>query len=490
MRRNGLDVQRWVSILLLLAAVAFLFIELVAYSRERTRLPDQLTVADIPVGEATPSEAMERLLQAYSTPIELSYDDATMQLLPSNVGFRLDTDVMIAAAERERSETPFWQGFWDFLWNRPGDPVSVPLQAEYSNTQLESYLIDLAVRYDQPPIPPEPIPGTTRFSSGEPGRVLDVARAQSVVASALMSARNRSANLPVVNSNAPKASLENLEILLKQNIEVAGFDGLVDLYLRDLRTGGTIHFAVLDGQELATNPDISFSAASIIKISIMTTFFRYQEQPLDPEAERWVREMITESGNDPSDWLMQRIDEVRGPLIVSETMQELGLENTFIGGYYYPQAPLLQSYRTEANSRVDIDTGPDRYTQTTPSDMGTLLGDVYACANGGGGALIAAFPDDITPDECRVMLDLLSENVLGSLLKGGVPDGTRVAHKHGWRSSPLDMIGDAGIVFTPGGDYILSVFIWDDQEMVWEPISRLIADLSKAAYNYFNPPGG
>ena len=490
MRRNGFDVQRWVSILLLLAAVAFLFIELVAYSRERTRLPDQLTVADIPVGEATPSEAMERLLQAYSTPIELSYDDATMQLLPSNVGFRLDTDVMIAAAERERSETPFWQGFWDFLWNRPGDPVSVPLQAEYSNTQLESYLIDLAVRYDQPPIPPEPIPGTTRFSSGEPGRVLDVARAQSVVASALMSARNRSANLPVVNSNAPKASLENLEILLKQNIEVASFDGLVDLYLRDLRTGGTIHFAVLDGQDLATNPDISFSAASIIKISIMTTFFRYQEQPLDPEAERWVREMITESGNDPSDWLMQRIDEVRGPLIVSETMQELGLENTFIGGYYYPQAPLLQTYRTEANSRVDIDTGPDRYTQTTPSDMGTLLGDVYACANGGGGALIAAFPDDITPEECRVMLDLLSENVLGSLLKGGVPDGTRVAHKHGWRSSPLDMIGDAGIVFTPGGDYILSVFIWDDQEMVWEPISRLIADLSKAAYNYFNPPGG
>lgn len=490
MRRNGFDVQRWVSILLLLAAVAFLFIELVAYSRERTRLPDQLTVADIPVGGATPSEAMERLLQAYSTPIELSYDDGTMQLLPSNVGFRLDTDVMIAAAERERTETPFWQGFWDFLWNRPGDPVTVPLQADYSNTQLDSYLQDVAARYDQPPVPPEPIPGTTRFTSGEPGRVLDVARAQSVIASALMSAQNRSANLPVVNSNAPKASLENLEILLKQNIEVAGFDGLVDLYLRDLRTGGTIHFAVLNDEELNTDPDIAFSAASIIKISIMTTFFRYEEQPLDPEAERWVREMIAESGNDPSDWLMQRIDEVRGPLVVSETMQELGLDNTFIGGYYYPQAPLLQTYRTEANSRVDINTGPDRYTQTTPSDMGTLLGDIYACANGGGGALIAAFPEDITPDECRIMLELLSENVLGSLIKGGVPDGTRVAHKHGWRSSPLDMIGDAGIVFTPGGDYILSVFIWDDQEMVWEPTSRLIADLSKAAYNYFNPPGG
>jgi hypothetical protein len=431
---------------------------------------------------------MERLLQAYSTPIELFYDDASMLLLPSNVGFRLDTDVMIAAAERERTETPFWQGFWDFLWNRPGDPVSVPLQAEYSSSQLEAYLKDVAARYDQPPIPPEPIAGTTRFSSGGPGRVLDIARAQSVIGSALLAARDRSANLPVVNSNAPKASLASLEILLKQNIEVAGFDGLVDLYLRDLRTGGTIHFAVLDGADISTDPDIAFSAASIIKVSIMTTFFRYEDQPLDPEAERWVKEMIAESGNDPSDWLMERIDEVRGPLIVSETMQELGLENTFIGGYYYPQAPLLQTYRTEANTRVDIDTNPDRYTQTTPSEMGALLGDIYACANGGGGALIAAFPDDITVNECRMMLELLSENVLGSLIKGGVPDGTRVAHKHGWRSSPLDMIGDAGIVFSPGGDYILSVFIWDDQEMVWEPTSRLIADLSKAAYNYFNPP--
>lgn len=488
MRRNGFDVQRWVSILLLLAAVALLFAELVAYSRERTRLPDQLTIAEIPVGSVAPSVAMERLLQAYSTPVELYYDDASMLLLPSNVGFRLDTDVMIAAAERERTETPFWQGFWDFLWNRPGDPVSVPLQAEYSSSQLEDYLTEVAARYDQPPIPPEPIPGTTRFTSGEPGRVLDISRAQSVISSALLSAHDRNANLPVVSSNAPKASLASLEILLKQNIEVAGFDGLVDLYLRDLRTGGTFHFAVLDGEDISTDPDIAFSAASIIKVSIMTTFFRFEDQPLDPEAARWVREMITESGNDPSDWLMERIDEVRGPLIVSETMQELGLVSTFIGGYYYPQAPLLQTYRTEANTRPDIDTNPDRYTQTTPSEMGALLGDIYACANGGGGALIAAFPDDITVEECRTMLELLSENVLGSLIKGGVPDGTRVAHKHGWRSSPLDMIGDAGIIFSPGGDYILSVFIWDDQEMVWEPTSRLIADLSKAAYNYFNPP--
>ncbi len=163
------------------------------------------------------------------------------------------------------------------------------------------------------------------------------------------------------------------------------------------------------------------------------------------------------------------------------------MESTYISGYYYPGAPLLQIFRTPANQRTDINTSPDPYTQTTPSEIGMLLSDIYACANGGG-TLRAVFPDEILPQECSQMLELLSENVLGALLKAGVPDGTRIAHKHGWRSSPLDMIGDTGIVFSPGGDYVISVFLWNDVEMVWDPTSELVADLSRAAYNFFNPP--
>ncbi len=184
---------------------------------------------------------------------------------------------------------------------------------------------------------------------------------------------------------------------------------------------------------------------------------------------------------------MERIDIQRGPLVVTETLQDLGFENTFIAGYYFPGAPILQIYRTPANQRFDIDTDPDPYTQTTASDISMLLTDIYACSQGGG-SLLARFPEELTAEECSRMLELLSANVLGTLIKGGVPEGTRVAHKHGWRSSPLDMIGDAGIVFTPGGDYTLSIFLWNEQEMIWEPTSRLVADLSRAAYNYFNPP--
>lgn len=488
MKARGLNLQRWISIGLLLTAVALFFYELVAYSRERARLPGQLSIAGIPVGGLSQAEALDRLLQVYSSPIELYYDGYLILLQPASVGFRLDSDVMLAAAELERTGTPFWPGFWDFLWNRPGEAKEVPLRAEFSQSQLEQALRDISARFDEPPTPTQPVPGSTRFLPGEPGRVLDIARAENLIATVLQSPVNRRVNLPIVETAPPRPGLDTLQVLLEQIIEVSNFDGLADIYFMDLRSGESDQFATLNGVEISTSPDIAFSAASINKISIMTAFYRYFDEPFDAETERWLREMITESGNDPSDWLMEQIDPIRGPLMVTETLRDIGLENTFIAGYYYLNAPLLTTYRTPANQRTDINTGPDRYTQTTPSDMGMLLGDIYACAESHGGSLIAAFPDEIKPSECVTMLELLSENILGSLIKGGVPEGTRVAHKHGWRSSPLDMIGDAGVIFSPGGDYILSIFLWADQEMVWEPTSRLVADLSRAVYNYFNPP--
>ncbi len=116
-----------------------------------------------------------------------------------------------------------------------------------------------------------------------------------------------------------------------------------------------------------------------------------------------------------------------------------------------------------------------------------LLGDLYDCANGGG-TLLAVFPDQITQEECITLINFMAQNKIGVLIEAGVPEGTRVAHKHGWTSSPLDMVSDAGIVFSPGGDYVLSIFLWNEQEMIWDPTKNLVASLSQAIYNYFNPP--
>jgi beta-lactamase class A len=494
MRRNGPDFLRWVSIGLLVIAIGLVFYELVTYSRERSRLPNQLTIAGVQVGGLAQTNALERLLQVYGTPVELQYGEDIIHLNPASVGFRLDTEVMLAAAELARTETDFWSGFWDFLWNRPGESRSIPLRSEFSQSELETSLQDIAIRYDLPPKPAEPRPGSPTFTEGEPGRVLDIARARELVGEILNSPSNRKVILPVIAEAPARPSFRTLEILLKQNLNVAEFDGLAVIYLQDLKTGDEIHFTLLEGEEIETEPDVAFTAASTIKIGIMTEFYRLFDEPLDEEADRWIYEMIVFSGNDTADWLVERIEDntpttIPGPLAVTNTLRELGLESSFLGGYFRPGSPLLIFPQTPGNQRTDITTSPDPYNQTTAAEIATLLVDIYRCSQGGG-ALLAAFPEDINVSECDKMLDLLAQNKLGYLIEAGVPEGTRVAHKHGYVDSPLDFVVDTGIVYTPGGNYALSLFLWNDPPMIWDPTSKLISDLSRAIYNYFNAPLG
>jgi len=318
--------------------------------------------------------------------------------------------------------------------------------------------------------------------------VLDIARSRELVGEVLASPAGRRVNLPIVSGAPTRPTMDTLQTLLRQIIDVAQFDGLAAVYIRDLRTGDDLHLTYYRNQRIASEPDPAFTAASIIKIGIMTAFYRYFDGPLDEDADRWLTEMITLSSNETADLLMERISVDRGPLVVTDVLQDdLGLQNTFIAGYFHLGAPLLWSYQTPANSRQDINTQPDRYNQTTATDIGSLLGDIYACSKGGGN-LLAAEPGLIRPAECQHMLDLLAENKIGILIEAGVPEGTRVAHKHGWTDSPLDSIGDAAVVYSPGGDYVVVFFLWDSPEMIFGPTSDLITDLSRAVYNFFNPP--
>jgi hypothetical protein len=505
MGRNGPNLLRLVSLGLLLAAVVVFFFQLVAFSRKRALLPEGLTIAGVPVGGLDQATALERLLQTYSTPVELTYEGNRIVLSPSQVGFQLDAEAMMAAGELARTSTDFWSGFWDFLWNRPGESQTVPLRAEFSQTQLETAMLEIAGRYDVPAEPSRPIPGGPEFEPGHAGRALDIARSAELVGEVIRAPSERSVILPVLESQPVRPAIETLETLLKQNLDVEQFDGLAVLYIKDLRTGEEIHFAYFENIDIPVGPDIAFDAGSTIKIGIATAFYRYFDEPLDEEASRWLSEMITLSGNDPANWLMERIDFLRGPVLVTEMLAEIGLGSSLEAGQeslgssfitawfenprrFTTEAQLVVATtpRTPGNQRVDVNTRPNPYNQTTASEMGMLLADLYACQHGGGG-LLAAFPEAITPSECQHVLELLAQNRIAWLIEASVPDGTRVAHKHGWTQSPLDFISDVGIVFSPGGDYVISIFLWDDTEMVWEPTASLFAQLGRAVYNYFNP---
>jgi hypothetical protein len=124
--------------------------------------------------------------------------------------------------------------------------------------------------------------------------------------------------------------------------------------------------------------------------------------------------------------------------------------------------------------------------------MGTLLEDIYQCAKTGGGTLSAVFDGEITQHECQLMLDYLSKNKNGVLLQAGLPDGAHFAHKHGWITESdglMHSISDAGIVFSPGGDFTMTVYLYHPDQILFDPINLMVSQLSNAVFNYFNMSG-
>lgn len=479
--------------MLIFGAIILFTLQLIRYSRIRAVYPQGMTIAGVPVGGLDRAQSAQRLLEVYSaTPVELHYGEAVIQISPAIAEFEPDIDAMLAAADLLRSQQPFWVGFWNYLLGRRETVSEVPLRATFSETRLRAYLQnEIAARYDKPPSPSLPAVGTINFQPGTQGTSLDIDRAVDLIEGALRSTNRRVVDLPLERTNPPRPSIQNLEVLLKQTIDLAEFDGVVGLYMIDLQTSEEIHFIYRQGESLPVNPDLAFTAASIIKIPIMVSAFRRLGEDIDPETTKLIEEMIEKSGNDPADWLMERVlDPFTAPLLVTADMQALGLKNTFLAGEFYPGAPLLASYQTPANQRTDLNTDPDIYNQTTPSEIGMLLEDIYQCTQTGGGALMAVFPGEFTQSECQTMITYLTRNKIGLLLEAGVPDGTRVAHKHGWVTyfGIMNTIGDAGIVFTPGGNYILVIFVHHPDQLLWEPASNLVAKLSEAVYNYFNQP--
>lgn len=487
---------RWVSLLFVAGAIVLTMIQLVAYSRLRGSYPPGMTIAGVPVGGADPQEAMQRLLQTYNnTPIEIQVSGSAIHMTPALAGFQIDTESMLAAADLQRTGNSFWAGFWDYLWNRQSGTTDVPLISSFSEDRLKQYLREqIAPRYNKPAIAAQAVAGKIDFAKGQPGEELDVDRAVLLIGDALKSASNRTVSLTFRTVAAGLPSLKNLEVLIKnQIIDGTPFDGVVGFYLQDLQTGTELHFGYDRNQNVPVEPDIAFTASSTVKIPIMLSVYKNLGPELDKATQDLITEMITKSENPASDALMRKLDPTRGPLIVSEDMKAIGLENTFLAGYFCdPVNPCaqLQIFDTPANQRTDVSTDPDSYNQTTTSDIGALLADLYGCAEHGGGALVAAFPGKIDQKICREIIDYLKRDKIGTLIEAGIPDGTQIAHKHGWISTNgvIQNFSDAAIVYSPGGNYVLVIYAYHPIQAVFQPVSTMYAEISQVVYNYFNLP--
>lgn len=258
---------------------------------------------------------------------------------------------------------------------------------------------------------------------------------------------------------------------------------------------GVSSYVVVDlagGRRIARNDDVAIAGMSLVKLPILVETYRALELPLTAEETKLITETTALSSNFAANLLLQAIagrpDAYAGADLVSQAMRDLGLFNTFIAVPIdaEPQEGRLNTYLTPANQRTDITTYADPFRQTTTGDLAALLQMLYACAHEDGGPLRAAYGQALSADECADLLDKMQLNELARLLETGLPPGTPFAHKVGWID---DTHGDAGIVFSPGGDYILAMALYAPEWLEWEQSAPLFETVSRLAYAHFNEPG-
>jgi beta-lactamase class A len=236
-------------------------------------------------------------------------------------------------------------------------------------------------------------------------------------------------------------------------------DSAFAVYVEDLSTGEST-YCVLPNQD--GEPKIS---ASLIKLYIAGAVFEAVKDgkfELDEDVETKLETMIRDSNNESTNVLIALLgdgDAAAGMTEVNEWADSIECTVTKLGR-------LMGDYST------------DEENYTTVQDCAAVLRLIYE-------------KDFVSEEFSEKMLEWLSADGTsgskGEKLRRGISDaGSQVANKTGELSieyGRVNIENDVGIVFSPGGDYIICVLS--------QPVSSAnarseIANISKLTYEFFN----
>jgi beta-lactamase class A len=473
------SLKKWLFLLLLSMSSFYLLYEGLLYYQSRHLLPAGTIIAGLDVSGDALDAAMARVVERYATPIAIYHRNERTDVNPADLGFVLDLDNMRYQVEQQLQEQDFWYGFAGHLLQRPLQAADVPLMATHDPESAQRIVQMIAGFLDQPARAPQLISDAESFevTPGHDGYITDTDASLPEVEAVLYRSQRREAHLIVVEEEAPALGIESLGNAIQRQLQE--FNGVGSVYVLDLQTG----------EEISINGDVALTASSILKIAIFVEAYRALDAAPTAEQQRLFYETAALSSNFAANSLLHIVagqpNTYRGADILTESMQRLGLVNTFMVVPYDAPAPAHRptTLVTPANSRPGPVTEVDPARQMTAEDIGTLLAMIYYCAKGGG-TLLAVYPGQITPEECQAIIDLMILNEEGNLIRFGVPDGTPVSHKHGWVAGNH---GDAGIVLTPGGDFVLVEYLHQPGGWLVADVSfPILREIARLAYNYFN----
>ena len=484
-RQSSPGIGQWLTVIVTVGVLLFLLYQLWQYGQIRDRLPAGLMVAGLEVGGQTLEQAGEIISNRYEdAPVVLWYGDQRLEIAPADAEFQLDLDQMLRDADYQRSQQDFWAGFWGFLWNTPVEVEQVQLFATHNRDALIDTLETIAINLNQPAQPPQPVSTSLSFQYGTTGTEIDILASIADVEAAFYRSSQREAFLQIQAIEPERPDINLLARLIVNHVQAfeQEYGGVASIFIMDLQTGG----------EISYRADVPMSGMHILKLPIAVETYRTLDGELTEEEKTWlVENLLDVTSSGPNNLLAfvsaqtnGTADAFQGSDIVTASMNQLGLANTFIVAPYEQQPRNnRRTVATPANSLELLDTIPDPLMQTTAEDTGLLLAMLYYCAQTDGGAFQAVFPDQLTQTECQELLATMQENNIDSLIEQGTPEGTRIAHRHGWVN---ETHADAGIVYSQGGDYVIVVFLYKEGWLEWEVSSPLLADVSRATYNYFN----
>ena len=255
-----------------------------------------------------------------------------------------------------------------------------------------------------------------------------------LIAAALIVAALLTATVLATPATAQERPFE--EMCEELQAEAASFDGRISFVVHDFS----------DGTSCTRNPDETYITASLYKLVVLAEAHRQQEEGLFSFDERIlglragdaIRSMIQVSSNNTAHALLGRL----GLDAVAALPAQLGMNDTILRG--------------------------EDYT-TTASDIAHFFLQLEA-------------RQLISPEADQAILDLLLGQNIRDRIPALLPSNVPIAHKTG----RLDRSAhDAGIIYAPGGAYLLVLLTEGSPSQNWNPGHEAIRQLAALSYTAY-----
>ncbi|KAB8140912.1 serine hydrolase [Chloroflexia bacterium SDU3-3] len=446
-------------------------------------IADGVTAAGVKLGGMDAEQARAALADVVkddAEPVTLVTGGVTTTLEPEAIGLAPDVDAMVAKA----------------LTATAGDDI--PLVLIYDEAKLKAALDALAPAASNASSGVEAIRDTKAISASfvlHAAESLDVDAALPKVEQHLATLAYTQPLTLELTLAPPSPDARPTKEQLQQELEA-----LAEAYAATAKKTtavlGVYIYDLKSGDELASvNKGTAFSTASTIKVGILLNAYAHVDSFTAKQMSA-IEKMVIDSDNLRANDVMAMSvggtsteSAFEGIQLMSDTLADLGLTTTYqytpfeANDFIKLYKPKYKVGPKKAGEAPFTNSSPVQ--RTTPYEMAQIYVLIDQCAKGGG-KLVEKFPETMTAKRCAEMIELLKRNADTKRMVSGLPEGTEVAHKSGWAQPEVQ--GDAGIVRTPGGDFVIAIYAYQSGEVYKDTFTqRLLGNVARLAYSYYNP---